>query len=259
MNQTIDLLDRRVSLRAYADRDIHGEHLDAVIESAMRAPTAGNMMLYSIIVIRDGKKKKQLSESCDHQPFIANAPVVLVFVADMQRWFDYYDRCGVKQFCETRDLEYAGPDVADLLLCASDALIAAQNAVVAAESLGIGSCYIGDIMENYETHREMLDLPDWAFPISMLCLGYYPENHKRVRRVRFDREYVVFGEQYRRLSPDELDAMFEERQSRFPQNNSVGATNVGQLTYARKTGSAFAREMARSVKAALKRWDGRAL
>lgn len=57
------------------------------------------------------------------------------------------------------------------MLAVTDTVIAAQNAVVAAESLGIGSCYIGDIMENCEEHRRLLQLPDYVFPGSYAGIG----------------------------------------------------------------------------------------
>lgn len=84
---------------------------------------------------------------------------MLVFCADCLKWYKAYCVGG----CDARK-----PDVGDLLLAVSDAYIAAQNAVVAAESLGIGSCYIGDIMENIETQREILGLPRYVFPAVML-------------------------------------------------------------------------------------------
>lgn len=90
MSAIESLIRSRVSLRKYADRPLAKDDLDFIIEAAMRAPTAGNMMMYSMIVITDPAKKQRLSETCDHQTFIANAPVVVVFVADMQRWFDYH-------------------------------------------------------------------------------------------------------------------------------------------------------------------------
>lgn len=253
MNETIKVIHDRVSLRRYADKPISQEHLDLIIESMMKAPTAGNMMLYSILLIEDQDMKKKLSITCDNQPFIAEAPVAMVFLADFQRWFDYYEYSQVPEFCREKGLDYHGPDQGDLMLAANDAIIAAQNGVIAAESLGIGSCYIGDIMENYETHRELLNLPDWAFPITMLCFGYYPEGMKKVHRRRFDRQYIVFNEKYRRLSPVEFDQMYAEHTGKS-YANPYGAENYGQLMYARKTGSEFAKEMARSVKEAMKYW-----
>ena len=58
-------------------------------------------------------------------------------------------------------------------------------------------------MENYEKHKELLNLPDYTFPAAMITLGYYPENIKRVYRDRFDKEYVVFDNGYKRLDEDE--------------------------------------------------------
>ena len=57
------------------------------------------------------------------------------------------------------------------MLAVTDCVIAAQNAVTAADSLGLGSCYIGDIMERCEFHRELLNLPDYVFPAVMLVIG----------------------------------------------------------------------------------------
>lgn len=256
MNSTIDVIKNRVSLRRYKDQPISQEHIDTIIEGAMRAPTAGNMMLYSIIAVKDQNKKDVLSKTCDNQPFIAKAPLVMIFAADYQRWFDYYKQSGVKEYCSKKGEEFEGPKESDLLLACCDAIIAAQNAVIAAESLGIGSCYIGDIVENYETHRELLNLPEWVFPIAMLCFGYYPEDEKRVIRGRYDRKYIVFEDGYKKLNNDELKDMYSEYEKRFVQNNKFQADNMGQFHYAMKTGADFSKEMARSVREALKNWAG---
>ena len=136
---------------------------------------------------------------------------------------------------------------------------AAQNVVIAAESLGIGSCYIGDIMENYETHRELLGLPEFAFPIAMLCLGYYPDEHEPQVRSRFDKEYIVFPEKYRHLGEKELMEMFAEKEATFSRNNKYAAENVAQFTFARKQGTEFAKEMDRSIRKAMENWQGKPL
>ena len=177
----------------------------------------------------------------------------------MQRWYDYFEHCDVKGYCIEKGFKYDGPDEASLLLAANDAIIAAQNAVIAAESVGIGSCYIGDIMENYEIHRDMLNLPKWTFPVSMLCLGYYPEDGKRIISPRFDQKYIIFDEEYRRLDGEDFEDMYKERESKLSTNNVYGAKNMGQFIYARKVGSDFSIEMARSVREGLKNWSGEEL
>lgn len=258
-NETLQVLKNRASLRVYDKREIPQEVLDQILEAMMRAPTAGNQMLYSVIVVRDQKMKEILSQTCDHQAFIATAPVVLIFLADHQRWFDYYRLNGVAEYCNREGLRFEAPQESDLLLAIEDTMIAAQNAVIAAESLGIGSCYIGDIMENYEVHRELFDLPDWAFPIGMLCLGYYRPDHPKKLRERFDRKYIVFEERYKHLTDEEYRDMFSNEEKHYNPNNPYRAENFAQAFYARKTGASFSKEMARSARVAMKQWDGHLL
>jgi hypothetical protein len=215
------------------------------------------MMLYSILQVTAQEKKARLAKTCDNQPFIAKAPLVLIFLADMQRWYDYYEICAVPERCQKNGESFRTPEKSDLLLACCDALIAAQNAVIAAESLGIGSCYIGDIMENIEIHREMFDLPRWVFPVTMLCFGHYrePEN-KGTPRSRFDEKYVHFTDSYTRLAPEELQEMFASREQDFLKNGTFlkDATNYGQHFYLRKTGADFSKEMSRSVNVAIRDW-----
>jgi len=256
-SSVLELLRKRISLRQYAERTINDEEIKAIIEGAMRAPTAGNMMMYSMIIISDQNLKQRLSETCDHQPFIAKAPLVIVFLADLQRWFDFYCDSGVEDYCKDQGREFSGPNEADLLLASCDALIAAQNAVIAAEGLGIGSCYIGDIMENYEIHKELLKLPPYVFPISMLCFGYYPEGERPKPRERFDSKYIVSENNYNRLTEQDREEMFASRAMGFNPNNTKGAKNIGQWIYAKKTGADFSIEMARSVRVGMENWRGR--
>ena len=244
MNKVIETINNRVSLRRYKDIPISNEHLDIILNSAIKAPTAGNMMMYSIVKIKDSKTKERLSVTCDNQPFIKNAPVVLIFLADVNKWFKYFELCGIE--------DIKSPGLNDLMLGVNDALIAAQNAVIAAESLGIGSCYIGDIMENYEIHKELLNLPKYTFPACMLTLGYYPDDYKRTFRDRFNSDFVVFDEVYKNLNDDELKDMFSNKENNFPKTNPFNAKNFGELIYKRKTSSDFSIEMDRSIKENIK-------
>lgn len=263
-NSVLQTMKNRTSLRVYDDREISREILDQILQAAMRAPTAGNQMLYSIIVVRDKETKKFLFQTCDHQAFVQKASVILIFLADHQRWFDYYRLNGVAEYCEREKLNFEAPQESDLLLAIEDAMAAAQNAVIAAESLGIGSCYIGDVLENYELHQKYFDLPEWAFPIAMLCLGYYHKEKRPQPRPRFDRKYIVFDEKYHHLTPQEYQEMFAEREKTFryeedEKKNPYHADNFAQAFYARKTGAEFSKEMARSVRVAMKNWNGRLL
>ena len=259
MNQTMELLLNRKSVRAYDPKEISREAKNTIFAAMLRAPTAGNMMLYSIIEVKDQHAKEQLVKTCDNQPFIAKAPLVLLFLADYQRWFDYFQVSGVKQRCEQKGVHMRQPKEGDLFLACCDALIAAQTAVIAAESLGIGSCYIGDIMENYETHKALFDLPRYVFPITLVCFGY-PTKQQRERALtqRFDEKYILFEDRYKRFEKETFENMYRERQLQMfgKKKELKGALNVGQEMYQRKFDSSFAHEMNRSVQAMLQTWGG---
>lgn len=260
MNQVIETIKNRTSLRKFTDQIITDEIKTLLFECGKLAPTAGNQMLYTMLDITDKKLKEKLAIACDEQSFIAKAPMVVIYLADHQKWFDYYKLNDVKGFCETKEqLSFEASQESDLLLACEDAMCAAENMVLAAESLGIGSCYIGDILENYEYIKELLKLPDWAFPISMLVFGYRDKEVKQQHRKRFDSEYIIFENQYRNLSEDELKTMYQELDGKYNEKNNIGAKNYAQMFYNRKTGSEFSKEMARSVRVALKKWDGRKL
>ncbi len=242
MNETIRQLFERKSMRVFTDREISPEDKALILEAATQAPTAGNQQLYTILDITDQELKNQLAESCDHQPFIAKGKMVLVFCADCQKWYDAFLEAG----CEPR-----GPSVGDLLLAVSDTNIAAQNAVVAAQSLGIGSCYIGDIMENCEIHREILNLPPYVFPAAMLVFGYPTDQQlRREKPARVSMKHVVHENGYRPMDGGELREMFAQRCGRESYEDWMTAFCN------RKYNSEFSREMGRSVEEYLKAFRG---
>lgn len=238
MNQVIQQLLGRKSVRVFTDNPITPEEESLILESAVNAPTAGNQQLYTIIKVTDPALKAQLAESCDHQPFIATAPLVLVFCADCRKWYNAFLKFG----CQPRK-----PGVGDLLLAVSDTNIAAQNAVVAAQSLGIGSCYIGDIMENAEQHRNLLSLPEYVFPAAMVVFGYPTQQQlERPKPPRSDMQYIVHENRYRDMDANELEQMLSVKTGNRPFIDWI------QAFCKRKYNSDFSEEMTRSVGVFLK-------
>lgn len=241
MNETLRQLINRPSVRVFSDREISTEEKNAILTSAVNAPTAGNQQLYTVLDITDPRIKARLVETCDHQPFIASAKMVLIFCADCKKWYDAFLAAG----CAPRK-----PAVGDLLLAVSDANIAAQNAVTAAESLGIGSCYIGDVMENCEEQRALLGLPEYVFPAAMLVFGFPTEQQKtREKPRRADMEHIVHENGYREMDGDELRALFSIRAEKKTYEDYMKAFCD------RKYNSDFSREMSRSVKEYLRQFE----
>lgn len=253
-NPTLNVIRERKSVRKYSDKPIDEQSREAIIKAALQAPSAGAMMLYSIIEIDDPETKKILAERCDHQPFIAEAPFVLLFVADYQRWMDYYNYAEASTKCAEFERQPRTPEEGDFLLACLDTMAAAQNAVIAAESLGIGSCYIGDILEHYEENVQTFDLPRYTAPLALICFGY-PERSQidRPFTPRFDSEYIVHKEKYRRFSPDEL-AQMQPKGVSLQQDGSYAGLTYAQRNYIRKFTAEFSIEMSRSVKKMLENW-----
>jgi len=233
MNEVLRQLYDRKSVRVFENRPIGAAEKAAILKAAVNAPTAGNQQLYTILDITDPELKAQLAVSCDNQPFIAEGELVLIFCADCRKWYDAFAAAG----CQPRH-----PGSGDLLLAVSDAVIAAQNAVVAAESLGIGSCYIGDVMENCEIHRKMLKLPAYVFPAAMLIFGYPTEQQKRrAKPERAAMEHIVHENGYRTMDAAELEALFSPKAPEGKYEDWMRAFCN------RKYNSDFSREMTRSV------------
>lgn len=246
-------LERR-SVRAYSENPLSAETKEKVLAAMLRAPTAGNMMLYSVLEIEESELKRRLSETCDHQPFIAKAPWVLVFLADYARMMAFFEASGVKESCARKGKPFLKPRESDFLLACCDALIAAQTVACAAESLGLGSCYIGDVMENWETHRDLLHLPDFTFPIAMLCIGYPTEQQaRRPQPARLPASLIIRKNRYSMPDEGTLASLYAgEGYGAFVPKE--GIENEGQDLYARKFSAEFSVEMRRSVAAMLEKW-----
>lgn len=233
MNEMVKQLSERKSVRVFEERTITQEEKNTILEAAVMAPTAGNQQLYTILDITDQSLKEELVKTCDNQPFIAKADMVLIFCADCRKWYDAFVHAG----CKPRT-----PGVGDLMLAVTDTAIAAQNAVTAAWSLGIGSCYIGDVMENCEKQRRLLKLPQYVFPAVMAVFGYPTQQQiDRQKPSRVEMRHIVHENGYRHMDGDELREMFASKAGQKPYEEWM------QAFCARKFQSAFSQEMTRSV------------
>ena len=241
-NPILQSLFDRKSVRVYEEKPIPAEMKQAILEAAAQAPSAGCQQLYTILDITDPALKEALAESCDHQPFIAKAPLVLVFCADCKKWYDAYLEVG----CTPRT-----PGVGDLMLAVTDTAIAAQNAVVAAESFGIGSCYIGDIIERCEQQREILGLPEYVKPVCMVVYGIPTEFQKtRKKPARFEADDIVFENEYQSRDPEQMRRMLENRQDKHGEELERWITAHCK----RKWNCDFSREMTRSAAKMIQEW-----
>ena len=238
MNEIIKSLHMRKSVRVFTEEAISPEDRESILNAALQAPTAGCQLLYTILDITDQGKKERLAELCDHQPFIAKAKLVLIFCADCRKWLTFYREAG---------LSPRKPGTGDLLLAAEDAVIAAQNAVTAAESLGIGSCYIGDVMERAEEMKDLLALPKYVYPACMLVFGYPVQQQKeRKKPERFAVSDIVCENSYQDKNGRQIREMFSGKTGQQEYDKWMEAF------WKRKYESDFSNEMNRSMEVYLK-------
>lgn len=237
MNPVLQSLYTRKSVRVFLPKSIGAQEKEAILLAASNAPSAGNQQQYTILDITDPALKAHLAVSCDNQPFIATAPMVLLFCADVQKWYDAYDAAS----CDPRM-----PGVGDLMLAVQDAVIAAQNAVTAAWGLGIGSCYIGDILEHFEENRALFHLPPYVTPATMVVFGYPDDQQlKREKPERQPLSKLVAENQYPVRSGNAWVQTLGAHSAAKPPAAWV------QAFCERKYQSDFAREMNRSVAVSL--------
>lgn len=288
-NPVLDCIERRSSTRAFSDEPVTPEERHAILHAAGRAPSAGAMMFYSIISVDDPDARRELCRICDDQPFMLKAPFWLLFVADNRKWLDLYEQTGCYDDPALANAPeragYRRPGLGDLLLACEDTMCAAQTAVIAAESLGIGSCYIGDVIEHGEQLAGLLDLPAGTVPLALLVFG-----HKRPAKAgevsvsctvddapapsadaaspapkagRPNTPHPVRGlympERYRIPEPDERAAQIAELDAKFTPHAVANGAPAGERVrklYHRKHTSDFMAEMNRSAAWWVERWCG---
>lgn len=253
---TMSLIECRTSTRAFdAERQPTDAQCAAVLRAASRAPSAGAMLMYSIIDIRDHATLGRLAVLADNQPFIAKAPWALVFVVDYAKWIALFEHTGCFEpdFAREHGVEpRRAPGWGEFAIAAQDAVVAAQNAVIAAEAVGLGSCYIGDVVEHAEDVARLLELPAHTVPLSMLVLGAPAKERPQTPHPVVN---LVMEERYRPADAATLDAQVAEMDAMFRPHAAEAGSRVRDI-YLRKHTSAFMREMGRSTERWFANWTG---
>lgn len=161
-NPILDLMRGHASARHFRPDPIPAETLETIIDCAQRAATSSNLQAYAVIAVSEANQRSELAALCGDQAQVREAPLFLVWCADLSR----IDRATVLRGHPHRH-EY----VENFLIATIDAALAAQNAALAAESLGLGVCYIGALRNNTRAVIRMFDLPRLMFPLFGMTLG----------------------------------------------------------------------------------------
>lgn len=150
-----EVIQKRRSIRCFEPRPLEIAQLQAILEAANRAPSAGNLQAYEIYVVTSAAHRTALAQAALEQEFLAQAPVNLVFCAHPRRSARRYGERGAH------------------LYALQDATIACTFAMLAATALGLGSVWVGAFDE--DAVRRVIGAPKDLLPIVILAIGHAAE------------------------------------------------------------------------------------
>lgn len=203
MTDIQDILLNRRTIRKYTSEKVDDTLLNELLMACCRTSTTGNMQLYSIIITRNESMKKSLSPLHFNQKMVTEAPVLLTFCADFNRF---------SKWCLLRKAVPGYDNFLSFMTASIDALLAAQTLCVAAEARGLGICYLGTT--TYLAHKiiDVLKLPKGVVPVTTITLGWPAELPEQVDRLPLDA--VVHNEVYRDYSDWEIERYYSEKEDR---------------------------------------------
>jgi len=218
MDRVADILLNRRTIRKYSSEPVEDKLLNDLLQKAGRASTTGNMQVYSVIITRDPSKKDELAPLHFNQSMITEAPVVLTFCADFNRF---------NKWCRERNAEPGYDNFLSFFTAAIDALLVAQTFCVAAEAEGLGICYLGTT--TYMAHKiiEVLMLPGGVVPVTTITLGWPGEKVEQVDRLPL--EAVIHKETYHDYTSGDIEGYYSDKEKRADSKQFVKENNKETL------------------------------
>ncbi len=198
----ISLLKNRTSIRQYTDENVTDELLSELLEASFRSSNTGNMQLYSVVVTRNEDIKKELAPCHFNQAMIVQAPIVLTFCADFNRF---------TKWCEYNKAIPGYDNFLSFITATIDATIVAQTFAIAAESKGLGICYLGTTNYFAEKISTLLQLPRFVVPITTITVGYPVSTPKQTDRLPISS--LVHYEQYTDYTEDTIRKIYAEKEN----------------------------------------------
>lgn len=208
----------RRTIRKYSGKEVSPQLLEAILNSAMRAPTCGNMQLYSVIVTRSKEGKEALAPAHFNQPMVTSAPVVLTVCADFNRF---------TRWCRLSNADPGYDNFLSFMNAMADASIFAQQIVAEAEAYGLGTCYLGTVTYNADMISEILGLPELCVPVACITIGWPDE--EGVETERLPLQAVMHDEKYRADSDEEIIELFKAKDDYAPNHKFVEENNKQTL------------------------------
>ena len=195
------LLDRRVT-RRYTEQDVPDSLLDALLAAAQSAPAKSDLQQFSVVVMRDRPRIKQIADWIGTMDWIATAPVFLVWCGDMRRG---------QRLCAMHDMPHANNNLDTFLNTAVDCALALGQFMAAAEAVGLGSCPVSYVRSHIARVSPLLGLPAGVFPVAGLSVGW--PVFRRPVSMRLPPSVVVHRERYDDSALEADIARYDQRRN----------------------------------------------
>lgn len=197
LNDTIAGLLAHRSVRAFSDQKLPEGLLETLVAAAQSAPSSSNLQVWSVVAVENPHTKARLAEIAGNQKHIIEAPLILVWLADLSR----LEEIGRRKSAPTDGLSF----LETLFVGIIDAALAAQNALVALESLGLGSVYIGALRNRPLEVAELLGLPPNVLGVFGQVIGYPDPERPADVKPRLPQEVVLHRERYAGVPQEAVD------------------------------------------------------
>lgn len=215
MKSDLKYFSERRTVRNFTEEAPSRELISNILEAAMRAPTTGNMQLYSVVITRDAERLKALRTTHFNQP-ASMAPVLLTVCADVRRF---------ERWCEVSDAKPEFRNLQGLMAAILDASLLAQQIITIAEMEGLGTCWLGTTTYNAPEIAEMLKLPQGVVPVGCLSIGYPAYTPDQCERLPL--QAWAYEEEYPVLADDQIKDLYAAKDE-FPDNAKFVAENGKQ-------------------------------
>lgn len=239
MNATIALLQSHRSIRKFTDRRVDDQTLTAIIAAAQCAATSHFIQAYTVIRVVDPHKRQVIADLAGSQAWVWQAPVFLVFCADLKR---------LETTCQIHGAAAETGWTEQFISITVDTSLLAQNVMIAAESMGMGGVFIGGIRNDPEQVCDLLRIPDQVFPVFGMCLGW--PAHDPPPKPRMPVNMVLFSDTYPlQHNLDQLAAYDRTTRDYYLNRNS----NLRDETWSRQMADFMGRAIRPHMKAFLRK------
>ncbi|WP_066639466.1 nitroreductase family protein [Desulfolucanica intricata] len=161
-NSVLQAIRERRSVRHFTGEMISDELIREVLEAGRWAPSGLNNQPWRFVIIKDPAVQDQLANCTKYSSIINNAPVSLCVFLDSNR---IYNR--------DKDLQGVGACI--------------QNMLLAAHALGLGAVWLGEILNQKEKVREILELSEHLELMAVICMGYPDKNIGNGNRLNLEK------------------------------------------------------------------------